>query len=97
MSKKEKQPGKRAIIAAQKQIQRDRIAQAQAAIKAALSATRVPARIMDAGVQDVIAWKDALVSAQQLYHLHCAPSKRMTAEKLGIVADNLESVLAQVA
>lgn len=63
MSKKEKQPGKRAIIAAEKAAQRERIKTAQQAIKAALTAARVPERIMAAGVQDVIAWKDALVSA----------------------------------
>lgn len=95
---KEKKPGKRDQLRALKDSIRAEIEGLQGRIKAALTAPRVPDRIVSGDATVAIAWKAAMEKGEDAaYHIKHPPSPKLTADKLSSIRDRLTGILAQIA
>lgn len=90
----EKKPGQREKVRAAKEALRSDIGELRDKISAALSAPRVPGRVLSGDVRVAQQWKDDMEKGDGLaYHISNNPSKRLTADKLAGIKAKLQGVL----
>lgn len=92
---KEKKPGKRKQVRAMKDALRREICELRDKIKAALSATRVPERVVAGDVRVAQQWKDDMEKGTGMaYHIEKEPAERLTVTKLTGIRMKLQGVLS---